>query len=152
MLLKPELDIWMPGEHNGTFRANNLALLSATKVLDYWEDRSFTDQIVEKSSTIKKMLNEYLYDSSSIVSIRGIGMIWGIEFVDGEVARNISKMMFEEGVIVETCGDNGQVIKLLPPLTISNENLRSGLQKFKATINKLENNLKLLIEDNYSFV
>ena len=79
-------------------------------------------------------------------------MIWGIEFVDGEVARNISKMMFEEGVIVETCGDNGQVIKLLPPLTISNENLRSGLQKFKATINKLENNLKLLIEDNYSFV
>lgn len=149
VLLKPELDIWSPGEHNGTFRANNLALCAATKALDYWVNDSFTKEIVEKSNTIRKTLKDYLYNSSSIVSIRGLGMIWGVEFVDGEVARNISKMLFEDGMIIETCGENGQVIKLLPPLTITNENLRFGLEKFKAVIDKLENNLELVTEDKY---
>ena len=152
VLLKPELDIWLPGEHNGTFRANNLALCAATKALDYWVDNSFTMEIAEKSNIIKRTLNNYLYNTSSIVSIRGIGLIWGIELLSGEVARNISKMLFEEGMIVETCGDNGQVIKLLPPLTITNENLKSGLEKFKTAIDKLENNLKLSIENDYSLV
>ena len=39
VLLRPELDVWAPGEHNGTFRGNNLAFVTATAALDYWQRR-----------------------------------------------------------------------------------------------------------------
>jgi diaminobutyrate-2-oxoglutarate transaminase len=127
VLIKPELDIWRPGEHNGTFRANNLSICTATEALDFWEGEAFKKAIASKSYAIRQSLDNLLQSSEHVTAVRGIGMIWGIEFRDRESARKVSKQLFHNGMIIETCGNKGQVIKLLPPLTISEENLNRGL-------------------------
>ncbi len=48
-LIKPELDVWAPGEHNGTFRGNNLAFIAATEALSYWETDAFSVEVIRKA-------------------------------------------------------------------------------------------------------
>ncbi len=129
VLLKPELDIWKSGEHNGTFRANNLSLCTATKALEYWKDDLFIKEMKVKSSLIETKLDECFNSCSQILDVRGCGMIWGVEFTTLELAEMVSTILFENGLIIETCGNEGQVVKLLPPLTITIENLMIGLNK-----------------------
>ncbi|KAB8151608.1 diaminobutyrate--2-oxoglutarate transaminase [Kordia sp. TARA_039_SRF] len=137
VLMKPELDIWKPGEHNGTFRANNLSLCGATKALDYWEDETFSNNVKAKGEFIEKALKKIHENSENVLDVRGLGMIWGIEFVSGEMAKKVSKTLFEQGMIIETCGNMGQVIKLLPPLTITKSNLTKGLEKLQSVIHQV---------------
>lgn len=134
LLIKPEFDVWSPGEHTGTFRANNLSLCTASKALDYWQDDQFMNAVQEKAIWIEKRLKELEKEVSFVNAIRGRGMIWGIEFANGDKVGNIVKNLFEKGVIIETCGNKGQVIKLLPPLTIEKENLFKGLDKITEVI------------------
>ncbi len=145
LLMKPELDIWSPGEHNGTFRANNLALCAATKALDYWVNNSFVKEIQVKSNIIAEKLTQ-LSLHKAIVDIRGIGMMWGIEFENGIIASKISKSLFENGMIIETCGNVGQVVKLLAPLTITVENLEKGLHMIEKTVYQVCEKRELILE------
>ncbi len=142
LLLKPELDVWKSGEHNGTFRANNLSLCTATKALDYWRDNVLIKDIKIKSDLIQNKLKECLDSCSHIVDVRGYGMIWGIEFTSCELAEMVSTILFEKGIIIETCGNTGQVVKILTPLTITMENLAIGLNKILDVVSK--------IDDSYS--
>ncbi|WP_306352320.1 diaminobutyrate--2-oxoglutarate transaminase [Flavobacterium sp. '19STA2R22 D10 B1'] len=138
ILMKPELDIWKPGEHNGTFRANNLALCGATKALDYWTNPTFSNMIKNKAKIIETKLLTILKNAEAVVAVRGLGMIWGIEFESGEQASKVSRTLFEQGMIIETCGNTGQVVKLLSALTITEENLEKGLDKLEQVIYTLK--------------
>ena len=134
VLIKPEFDIWTPGEHNGTFRSNNLSLCAASETLNFWQDNSLEKNINLKAKKIKTTLEKLFNESAYIVDIRGIGMIWGIEFIDGNIAKRIATNLFNQGMLIETCGNKGQVLKLLPPLTISEKNLEEGLSKIEDNI------------------
>lgn len=138
VLIKPEFDLWKPGEHNGTFRANNLALCTASKALDFWEDDSLERNIASKANIIHEKLQELLCKSEHVIAIRGVGMIWGIELTDGNMAKKISMNLFKQGMLIETCGNYGQVLKILAPLTISEHNLEDGLNKLTATVTNHE--------------
>lgn len=131
MLLKPEYDMWKPGEHNGTFRANNLSLCSGNEALNLWKDNSLEIEIELKSKIIKSRLEDLKKTSPNISNIRGVGLIWGVEMNFGKRAKAVSKALFDSGMLVETCGPEDEVLKLLPPLTISNEDLIKGLDKLE---------------------
>lgn len=135
ILLKPEYDVWNSGEHNGTFRANNLALCSATEILDYWKDHAFIGSIKRKSEIIESRLKKLKDIMPEIKDIRGIGMVWGIELNSPKLGIEISKELFTNNILVETCG-NDEVLKLIPPLTISDENLIKGLDIIEETLMK----------------
>ncbi len=128
VLMKPELDIWQPGEHNGTFRGNNLAFIGATYALDYWHDSHFLRSLKNKS----EIVHEYLlglhqqYPPIDQNNPRK-GMLWGLELFSSQAAENVRNQATELGLIIETCGPLGQVIKLLPPLTIEINVLEQGL-------------------------
>jgi diaminobutyrate-2-oxoglutarate transaminase len=134
VLIKPEWDVWKPGEHNGTFRSNNLSLCTATEALEFWKTGDLERSMSAKTRLIGNTLHELKKNSHLIVDIRGIGLIWGIEFVNGEIADAIAGNLFNQGMLIETCGNDGQVIKLLPPLTISMKNLEIGLSKLADNI------------------
>lgn len=138
VLLKPELDQWKPGEHNGTFRCNNLSLCTASKALDFWKDGALERKISANAKTIKLKLEELSAKSDYIVAVRGMGMIWGVEFINGQVAAEVSSSLFEQGMLIERCGNDDQVLKLLAPLTVSDENLAEGLDKLAEQILNLE--------------
>ncbi|WP_254394159.1 aminotransferase class III-fold pyridoxal phosphate-dependent enzyme, partial [Streptomyces buecherae] len=129
-LFKPELDIWEPGEHNGTFRGNNPAFVTAAATLDtYWADGQMEKQTLARGEVVETSLLAMADEHRrSVVSVRGRGLVWGVEFADKERATKVCARAFELGLIVETSGPQSEVVKLLPALTISTEQLDEGLR------------------------
>ena len=138
LLIKPECDQWKPAEHTGTFRGNNLAFVAATALLDYWNDKTFCDSLGSHSSFIRASLNALAAENAEgNWQVRGRGMVWGLDVGNGELAGAISKAAFHRGLIIETCGAHDQVVKLLPPLTISRDDLELGLRLLAESIDEV---------------
>ncbi|PKM22616.1 MAG: diaminobutyrate--2-oxoglutarate transaminase [Gammaproteobacteria bacterium HGW-Gammaproteobacteria-14] len=130
VLMKPELDQWKPGEHNGTFRGHNPAFVTATAALDhYWRDNTFATEIKRKGEIITKHFREIAnrYDDYWF-HLSGRGMMQGLVCRDGALADAITSEAFTHKMVVETSGADDHVIKTLCPLTISEEDLVRGLQ------------------------
>ncbi len=128
VLLKPELDQWKPGEHNGTFRGHNLAFVTAKAVLDeYWRDGGFSREVRRKGWLVHSELEQIAEASDSRLTVRGRGMVQGLDCGSGRVASAITRQAFENGLVIETSGADGEVIKCLSPLTTSDQQLRQGL-------------------------
>mgnify|MGYP000053040693 CR=1 FL=1 len=129
VLLKPELDEWAPGEHNGTFRGNNHAFItSAAALKQYWSDDTFEKEIAEKSQIVRDYF-QMVVDELGVTHarVKGRGMMQGIEFRNGEIADRITAKAFENNLVIETAGNKGQIVKCFCPLTISKEDLTKGL-------------------------
>jgi diaminobutyrate-2-oxoglutarate transaminase len=129
VLMRPELDVWQPGEHNGTFRGNNLAFVGATAAIQhYWSDSAFSAGIQVRSDLIQDCLSKVANSlPAGAAKIKGRGLLIGIKFNDPTIATAVSERAFEHGLIVETCGRYHHVLKLLPPLNISLEDLQLAL-------------------------
>ncbi|MEG5032682.1 diaminobutyrate--2-oxoglutarate transaminase [Microcoleus sp. AT3-D2] len=129
LLIKPELDIWEPGEHTGTFRGNQLAFVGAAAALEYRENIRLEPEVQVKEFLLKKFLAEEIAPISEKIDIRGIGLIWGIDLVNfggASFAKKVTSRCFELGLIVERVGRNDTAIKILPPLTIEWPILKKG--------------------------
>ena len=129
-LVKPEYDIWEPGEHNGTFRGHNPAMVTAKRALElFWSDGTFSEQVMAKGrymrDALEKMAKKY---PEAPGTVRGRGMLQAIEFANKGLAGTISKKAFKHGLIIETAGPDDAVLKLMPPLTTEHADLEKGLQ------------------------
>ena len=129
VLIRPDLDIWKPGEHNGTFRGNNLAFVSATKALDYWRNGVLEEDVAIKGRRIRERLSE-IADAhpEANLRVRGRGMIQGLVSEEEGLAVDICQEAFQNGLVMETAGVDDQVAKIMPPLTIDDLTLEKGLQ------------------------
>jgi diaminobutyrate-2-oxoglutarate transaminase len=139
LLMKPELDQWKPGEHNGTFRGNNLAFVTAKAAIDhYWSDDAFSKEIKRKGAYIEQRVNDIVdkYGENNFTT-RGRGMFQGINCVNGEIAGMITRKAFQNGLVIETSGADDQVVKFLCPLTISDENLKKGIDILEQAIKEV---------------
>jgi len=128
-LIRPDLDIWKPGEHNGTFRGFNPAFVTGTAALRaFWRDKALEHSTADKGQRIAAALGELARSvPSNQVRSRGRGLAYGLAFEHGELARKASSLAFERGLLVETAGADDEVIKLLPPLTVTHAELDQGL-------------------------
>jgi diaminobutyrate-2-oxoglutarate transaminase len=128
-LFRKELDLWAPGEHNATFRGNNAAFVAATAALDqYWRDDALTREIERKGAIVAERLGAIAdrYPDLKLTS-RGRGLVHGLACgLDGLGAAMIHEA-FQRGLIIETAGAAGNVVKVMPPLTIDDGDLRAGL-------------------------
>jgi diaminobutyrate-2-oxoglutarate transaminase len=129
VLIRPELDQWQPGEHNGTFRGHNLAFVTATAALErYWRDPQLEQAVRSKSDRVRSRLEQIAADSAGVITeVRGRGLIQGLAFEPTELAAEASRAAFERGLLIETAGPRDEVLKLLPPLTIPLAELERGL-------------------------
>jgi diaminobutyrate-2-oxoglutarate transaminase len=129
-LFMPELDVWGPGEHNGTFRGNNPAFVTATAALDtYWADGQMEKQTIARGEQVEQALLAICDENSAYgAHFRGRGLVWGMEFTDKSRASAVCARAFELGLLLETSGPRSEVVKLLPPLTITPDELDEGLR------------------------
>ncbi len=132
LLMKPELDQWAPGEHNGTFRGNNHAFVTAAEAIDtYWHNDEFEQHIQARSEQLNRTLQKSLKQYGNLLTkIKGRGLMQGIECRSGEVAGLIASQCFARGMVIETAGPNDEVVKFFCPLTISESELELGLSIF----------------------
>ncbi len=136
VLMRAELDQWQPGEHNGTFRGNNLAFVSATTACDhYWRDQEFASDVQRKGQLMREAL-EVIVDRvpDAVLTVRGRGMVHGLDCQSGELASAITKGAFGRGLVIETSGADDQVVKCLPPLNIPDVELERGLEMLAESV------------------
>ncbi|MDG1453827.1 MAG: diaminobutyrate--2-oxoglutarate transaminase [Methylophilaceae bacterium] len=135
-LFKPSLDIWSPGEHNGTFRGNNHAFVTATATLKhFWPDDQFQTEVYKRgeylSARLEKIADKYGF------STRGKGMMRGIDVGSGDIASEVTADAFDKGLIIETSGAFDEVIKVLAPLTITESEMAKGLDILEQCIRNI---------------
>ena len=128
-LVRPQLDIWEPGEHNGTFRGIAPAFVTATEAIrTFWADDALERSTLAKGARIESRFNALsaAHPGAGLVA-KGRGLARGLQFADGETAGRVAAGCFERGLLVETSGPEDEVLKLLPALTITNDELDRGL-------------------------
>ncbi|HYW02853.1 MAG TPA: diaminobutyrate--2-oxoglutarate transaminase [Gammaproteobacteria bacterium] len=135
VLIRPELDVWEPGEHNGTFRGNNLAFVTGAEALAYWEDDSFAREIRRKGEKIREGFDRLVADFPKIFEqARGRGMMQGLVCHDPDEASRICAEAFRNGLLLETAGGDDEVIKCLAPLTIDDAGIEEGLETLRRSV------------------
>lgn len=126
-LVKPEFDKhWSPGEHTGTFRGQCLSFVAGAEALSYFEDDTLMREVKDKAQVMEKSLAP-LAKQHAEVEVRGKGMIIGLDVGNGERAKAIVNACFKAGLLIASCGTGGRVVKLIPPLTIPDDDLKQGL-------------------------
>ena len=137
LLIRDDLDIWKPAEHNGTFRGNQIAFVAARKAIEYNVEHEIDKQVIEKGALVKEYIEKEILPISDKIFFRGIGLIWGIDFSkfdDPELSHRIADKCFEKGLIIERAGRGDTVLKILPPLTIFDYELFKGLDIIRESI------------------
>lgn len=128
-LIRPELDVWEPGQHTGTFRGVSPAFVAGTEALRaYWTDGALERSTRAKGERIGLALREIVATTPGVaLSAKGRGLARGLGFPAGRLATQVCAAAFERGLLIETAGPEDEVAKLLPPLTITDDELTEGL-------------------------
>lgn len=148
LVVKKEMDTWKPGEHTGTFRGNQLAMVSGAKALEIIQ----RDNLVEHANIAGQYLRMGLEKIQSrvncIAEVRGKGLMLGVEIKDpsgalnkfgepqsdGALTLRIQRAALERGLMVEKGGRDGSVIRFLPPIIISFEQIDFALRTLEEAI------------------
>jgi diaminobutyrate-2-oxoglutarate transaminase len=141
-------DVWQPGAHAGTFRGNQIAMAAGTATMEFIQRENLAEQSHTKGLVLEKYLRALASDFPQIGDIRGRGLMWGMEIVNphgepdalgswpahGALAKTIKRECLRLGLIIETGGRHGAVLRLLPPLVITHDDLREVAQKLRQGI------------------
>ena len=127
VLVRPEHDVMGPAEHNGTFRGNTHAFVTARIAIEkFWSDNRFRDDITRRADIVQAGLN----DLAALVPgarLKGRAMMRGVDVGSGQLAGRICARAFDKGLVIETSGADDEVVKILAPLTTPDDTLRKGL-------------------------
>lgn len=139
VVMRRELDQWEPGEHNGTFRGNNLAFVTAAAAMEhFWTTDEFAKSVQAKGKMVKdrmqKIVRKHGPDS---LFVKGRGMMVGISCPNGEIASAICREAFQHGLVIETSGNHSQVVKCLAPLVITEEQIDKAMTILDAAFAKV---------------
>ena len=138
VLIKPELDIWSPGEHNGTFRGYQLSMVAAKAGLEVMLNEHVEDKVRGQEKIIAQYRDEITALDPARVRTRGIGFIWGVDLYhcdpEGKASKQVLDLCFQNGLIVERVGRGNAVVKVMPDLLIDEATLRRGLDILKNAV------------------
>lgn len=139
VLFKPELDLWEPGQHTGTFRGNQLSLVAGKAGLEMMANTDLLNEVKRKGGIVEDFLKNEIVAIDSRISYRGIGLLWGVDLsaFGGDKAKELVSACFKNGLIVERVGRDNSVLKLMPPLVTDDETLLKGLDILKKSIQEI---------------
>jgi diaminobutyrate-2-oxoglutarate transaminase len=127
LLIRPQYDVWKPGEHNGTFRGNAHAFVTARTALQkFWHGSEFQREIAAKSA----LIHQRLLRIAALVPggrCKGRGMMQGVDVGSQILAADIQQRCFADGLVIETSGPNDEVVKVFAALTTPVDILERGL-------------------------
>lgn len=148
LLYQERYDRWQPGAHAGTFRGNQIAMVAGTATMEFLQREDMAAQVRLKGERLSSYLQTIAKDFAHIGEIRGRGLMWGLEIIkpdaasdgrgglpaDGVLARSIKRACLEHGLIVETGGRHGAVLRLLPPLIVTERDIEQIAERLQQAI------------------
>ena len=152
MIYNKSLDIWESGAHAGTFRGNQLAMAAGVVVMKRLSEPGFLDEVTRKGQKMMDRLMKLKDEVKIIGDVRGKGLMIGIELIDpkgpkdimgnpepsGEVAINVQRLCFKNGLMMEKGGRNGAVMRCLCALTVSDEEIDQAMDIFEKVIKEVD--------------
>lgn len=137
VLYKSELDCWSPGAHAGTFRGNQLAMVAGIATMKFIQENRLDQHSAAMGERLVERLRQMQRECPILGDVRGRGLMIGVEIVDptGEpdhrgiypadatMARNIQAQALRRGLIVELGGRHDVVVRFLPPLIVTAEEI-----------------------------
>lgn len=148
LLYQKRYDVWQPGAHAGTFRGNQIAMAAGAATMEFIQRENLVEQSHAKGLVLEKYLRAIASDFPQVGDVRGRGLMWGLEIVDphaepdalgslpanGMLAKLIKMECLNRGLIIETGGRYGAVLRLLPPLIISENEINELIEKLRQAI------------------
>ena len=148
LLYHERYDRWSPGAHAGTFRGNQIAMVAGTATMEFIQRENLAEQSRAKGLLLENHLHAIAKDFPHVGDIRGRGLMWGMEIVkydsasdpigsrpaNGLLAKMIKRECIQHGLIIETGGRHGAVLRLLPPLIVTNDDLLEIAEKLRKSI------------------
>lgn len=134
-LNKPEVDAhWSPGAHTGTFRGQGLSFVAGAEALNHFTEPTLMEAVKRKGEVMRERLVSISEHHGRGWEVRGRGMMQAVDVVDGALAKAAQDAAFQTGLLIGPCGTGGRVIKLIPPLTIPDDDLAEGLDILEKAI------------------
>ncbi|CCB77258.1 MULTISPECIES: diaminobutyrate--2-oxoglutarate transaminase [Streptomycetaceae] len=148
VVYREELDTWHPGAHAGTFRGNQLAMAAGTATLRYVRENRLHERAARIGARMLTRLRGLAAHYPCVGDVRGRGLMIGVELVDParprdeygalpaapRLAAAVQAQALRRGLIVELGGRHGSVVRLLPPLTITDEQAEAVLDRLSDAI------------------
>ncbi|MGP4080837.1 aspartate aminotransferase family protein [Pseudalkalibacillus sp. R45] len=148
VIYEESLDQWGPGAHIGTFRGNQMAMAAGTATLQYIKENNLSEHADRMGDKLQAELKNLQIDYKEIGDVRGRGLMLGVEMVASEktqasngsypaapeLASNIQRACFDRGLILEVGGRHGAVVRILPPLIITEQQVDEVAAIFKDAV------------------
>jgi diaminobutyrate-2-oxoglutarate transaminase len=136
VVLKRSLDVWKPAEHNGTFRGNNHAFVTATAAIEhYWSTDAFANEIAAKGEYLRGRLQAMVDRfQGDLIEVKGRGMMIGVVCACPKRAAKVTAKAYTYGLIIERAGPDDEVIKCMMPLTTTMAELAEGMDILERAI------------------
>jgi 4-aminobutyrate aminotransferase len=121
------MERWPTGAHGSTFGGNPVACAAALATLDVLDETDGYRRAAALGARVLDRLRHEVGGHASVRDVRGIGLMVGVELADKEVTDRVCTACLDQGVIVLSCGPDENVLRLVPPLTISDDEIDHGL-------------------------
>jgi 4-aminobutyrate aminotransferase / (S)-3-amino-2-methylpropionate transaminase / 5-aminovalerate transaminase len=130
------MDAVQPGGLGGTFGGNPVCCAAALAVLDELSSSGFRERSEQIARLLRTRLDAIAAKSPLVGEVRGLGSMLALELVEpnGDAAKVVTNAARERGLILLSCGLYGNVIRLLPPLSATDEELERGLEILEASL------------------
>ncbi|MBQ0755054.1 MAG: diaminobutyrate--2-oxoglutarate transaminase family protein [Gammaproteobacteria bacterium] len=156
ILYKERLNTWPAGKHIGTFRGNNIAFATGAEFVNEMKSKRILENVRSRSDQVVDALGSLAEKHRFIGDVRGRGLLLGMEIVDPEskerspeIAKYMQKYCLDQGLIVELGGRNSSVVRLLPPLNVSQQTVADALDIIMAACEAVS--MKLALDQNSFF-
>ncbi|MFE9846314.1 diaminobutyrate--2-oxoglutarate transaminase family protein [Streptomyces goshikiensis] len=141
IVYRAELDVWAPGAHAGTFRGNQLAMAAGTATLAYVRENGLAQRAAALGDRMLAALRGLIPAHPCVGDVRGRGLMLGVELIDPDtgaaapgLASAVRRECLDRGLIVELGGRHSSVVRLLPPLTVTDEQATAVLDRLADAI------------------
>lgn len=150
LVYRGNLDVWKPGAHAGTFRGNQMAMAAGSATIRHIRSEGLVERAQQAGQRLMAGLKQLQRDYPQLGDVRGRGLMLGVEIVDPRGSRNshghlpaapglasaLQAACLRHGLIVELGGRHGSVLRLLPPLVITDKQIGHVLDILAASAAK----------------
>lgn len=135
---------WRQGSHGGTYCGNPLAVAAAAETIRVLRDEDLVGNAARQGERLMQRLTAVRFDSRIVAEVRGLGLMVGCEFVGADgtasraVAKRVRELCLEGGLVLITCGTHDNVIRWIPPLVVSEEQIEEAVRIFALAVLRVE--------------
>ena len=150
LLYLEQYDQWKSGAHAGTFRGNQIALVSGAATLEFIREEGLLEHVRTVGDQLREGLLKLKTQHACIGDVRGRGLMQGVELIEpngqfdsqghpqaaGDLATSVKRACLEEGLLIETGGRHGAVLRFLPPLVTSSQQVEQILERLDRALSQ----------------